>query len=84
MFKQIQAFCVVLLGFASPFAYSYVGPGAGLSAIGSILTFVGAILLLLIGFVWYPVKRLVKRLSMRSGAIDEVELTTDLNKESNE
>ena len=42
-------------------SHAYVGPGAGLSAIGSVLALIGAMLLLIVGFVWYPVKRLLKR-----------------------
>ncbi len=41
-------------------AQAYVGPGAGLSAIGSILAFLGALFLLIVGFLWYPIKRLLK------------------------
>jgi hypothetical protein len=40
---------------------AYVGPGVGLSAIGSVLTFIGAIFLLVAGFLWYPIKRLIKK-----------------------
>lgn len=42
-------------------ASAYVGPGAGLSAIGSMLALVGAIVLAIVGFIWYPVKRLMRR-----------------------
>ncbi|MCW8925682.1 MAG: hypothetical protein OQJ84_05440, partial [Xanthomonadales bacterium] len=41
--------------------HAYVGPGVGLSAIGSVLAFIGAVFLLIAGFLWYPVKRLLKR-----------------------
>jgi hypothetical protein len=41
-------------------AAAYIGPGAGLSAIGSLVALVGAFFLLLAGFVWYPVKRLLR------------------------
>jgi hypothetical protein len=41
-------------------SHAYVGPGLGLSAIGSILAFIGAIFLLIIGSLWYPIKRLLK------------------------
>ena len=53
---------VVLAGliFSSP-VLAYIGPGAGLSAIGSVLALVGAVLLMILGFVWYPVKRLLAR-----------------------
>jgi len=42
-------------------SHAYVGPGAGLSAIGSVLAFIGAIFLLIVGFLWYPIKRLIKK-----------------------
>ena len=48
---------VILLASASP-AFAYVGPGAGLSVIGAALAFVGAIFLAIVGFIWYPIKRL--------------------------
>jgi O-antigen ligase len=52
-------------------ALAYIGPGAGLSAIGTILALLGAVLLALFGFIWYPVKRLMaKRRSDSSAAKD--------------
>lgn len=42
-------------------AFAYIGPGAGLSAIGSFLALLAAIAVTIIGFVWYPVKRLLKK-----------------------
>ena len=41
-------------------ALAYIGPGAGLTAIGSVLAFFGVIILLIAGFVWYPVKRFIR------------------------
>jgi len=41
-------------------AFAYIGPGAGLSALGSLLSLVSAIGLAIVGFVWYPVKRLLR------------------------
>ena len=40
--------------------FAYVGPGAGLSAIGSLLALIGAAALIAVGFVWYPLKRLLR------------------------
>jgi hypothetical protein len=57
--NRLTAFFVVLL-ISFP-AQAYVGPGAGLSAIGVVLALVGAILMMIAGFVWYPVKKLLKR-----------------------
>lgn len=38
----------------------YVGPGAGLSAIGAFLALVVGVFVALFGFVWYPLKRLIR------------------------
>ncbi|MCI0558155.1 MAG: hypothetical protein MN733_06640 [Nitrososphaera sp.] len=42
-------------------ALAYVGPGAGLTVIGSILAFLGLIVLAIFGFLWYPIKRLITK-----------------------
>lgn len=42
-------------------AAAYVGPGAGLSALGSLLALIAAVLVAIAGFIWYPVKRLLRR-----------------------
>ena len=41
---------------------AYIGPGTGLSALGTLLAVIAAVLLAVIGFVWYPIKRLVTKL----------------------
>ena len=63
----------VLLATLPGAAFAYVGPGAGLSALGSILAFLGVIVLLIVGFVWYPVKRLLNRGATPDGAEASVE-----------
>ena len=52
-------------------ALAYIGPGAGISAIGTALALLGAVFLLLVGFVWYPVKRLLRRQSRRDRSVGE-------------
>jgi hypothetical protein len=52
---------VVLASGLAGTAQAYVGPGAGLTAIGSVLALFAAIGLAIVGFVWYPVKRMLKR-----------------------
>lgn len=62
-------FFYLLLAFPV-FAQAYIGPGTGLSAIGSVLAFVGVVLLFLLGFLWYPVKRLVNKVrEKKSGEV---------------
>jgi len=55
---RLAAFAVLLVSLP---AHAYVGPGAGLSAIGVVVALIGALFLMIAGFVWYPVKRLLKR-----------------------
>lgn len=50
----------LMLAIPTP-ALAYMGAGAGLSAIGSILSFLGVFALMLFGFVWYPIKRRFKK-----------------------
>ena len=42
-----------------------IGPGAGITAIGTAIALIGAILLAIVGFVWYPFKRLRAKLRER-------------------
>jgi ATP/ADP translocase len=51
-------------------AYAYIGPGAGITAFGSLLALFAAILLAIIGFVFYPIKNFLKRRHKTSNAID--------------
>ena len=43
-------------------AQAYVGPGIGLGAIGVFLGIVLSILLAVLGIIWYPFKRLIKKI----------------------
>lgn len=49
-------------------AYAYVGPGAGLTAIGTVVALFAAVLFAIVGFVWYPIKRLLGRRTSGAGA----------------
>jgi hypothetical protein len=40
---------------------AYVGPGAGLSALGSLLALLAAVVVAIFGFLWYPIKRLLRK-----------------------
>lgn len=62
----VGAMVLAGVGGAPTAAVAYVGPGAGLTAIGSALALVGGILLAVVGFVWYPVKRLRARLRRKA------------------
>ena len=61
MRKYFSAVLVLAASGLPGAAEAYIGPGAGLSAIGSLLALIGAVLLAIVGFVWYPVRRLLRR-----------------------
>ena len=46
-------------------AAAYVGPGAGLTVIGAALALVGSVVLAIVGFIWYPMKRIFRALAKR-------------------
>lgn len=58
---RINIFLLFVVFFGAP-AHAYIGPGAGVSAIGTLLAIVAAIILMVVGFVWYPLKRLLRKL----------------------
>ena len=43
-----------------PISHAYIGPGAGLGAIAVTIALLIGVLLLLLGIVWFPLKRFLK------------------------
>ena len=64
----LVAFAAMLcLGLPSE-VFAYVGPGAGLTVIGAALAFIVTVVLAFAGFIWYPIKCLLKARSRKVGA----------------
>ena len=60
--KQLVLVLAALVTLAGPnLAHAYIGPGAGLSAIGSLLALIAAVFVAIFGFLWYPIKSWRKR-----------------------
>ena len=59
----ITALILGMLLFQTEYLYAYVGPGTGMTAIGTFIAFVLGLLVAILGFIWYPVKRLLKKKS---------------------
>lgn len=53
--------------------FAYVGPGLGLGAIGAFFGTLLAVLLALIGIIWYPVKRMIKKYKADKNSKEERE-----------
>jgi hypothetical protein len=62
--RELLVGVVVLLYLAVPNpASAYTGPGAGLTVIGAAIALVASIVLGIFGFLWYPIKRLIRNRS---------------------
>lgn len=57
---------LLLAGLTAQPALAYVGPGSGLGAVGVVLGLIGTIVLTLLSFVWYPVKRLSRKIRRKT------------------
>ncbi len=59
--KKLQVILVamVFLGLSCP-AFAYVGPGLAGGVAVAILGLVAALLMLVVGVIWYPIKKLFK------------------------
>ncbi|MEO6091678.1 MAG: hypothetical protein ABIT04_08335 [Novosphingobium sp.] len=55
---------VLLLMFAASAepALAYMGPGSGLAFLGSLFALLAAVAAGILGFIWYPIKRLIRAL----------------------
>ena len=62
MSKLLTATLSILLACYAPATFGYVGPGLGVGALAAIFGVFAGIVMLLIGSVWYPLKRLFGRL----------------------
>lgn len=56
---------IALLLATSQGVEAYVGPGAGIAAIGTVIALIGGILLAIVAFLWYPIKRLLAKIKQK-------------------
>ena len=72
----------VIASYSSPLL-AYVGPGTGLTVIGTLIAVAAAIFLAIAGFVWFPVKRLLgKRKNKNSKNAENKEERNESEKDS--
>lgn len=63
-----SAALALLLGvaaIATP-AHAYIGPGMATGAIATVLGVLAGLVMLVVGAVWYPIKRLIQRFKRKS------------------
>jgi len=56
---------IVLLIIAPNSAIAYIGPGAGITALGTVIAFIFSIFLAIVAFLWYPIKRLLSKIKKK-------------------
>lgn len=57
---------IIIIVLYSPYAYAYIGPGMGVGVIIAALGVFGAILLGIFGILYYPIKRLIKKIKNKN------------------
>jgi hypothetical protein len=67
------AFFLIALLFAPTVALAYGGPGSVISGIGAFLAAVAALLASLLGFIWFPLKRLYRSMKGKDSSREEAE-----------
>ena len=61
MWRVIISSLVSIFGLI-PSANAYIGPGLGLGTVGILIGILGSIILALIAVLWYPFKRILKKI----------------------
>ncbi|WP_201153376.1 hypothetical protein [Rhodothalassium salexigens] len=63
---------ILVLVITEP-AAAYVGPGAGLTVLGGILAVVASLFLAIMGFVWYPIRRVLRNRKKKAESVESLE-----------
>ena len=59
---RVSSLAVILVATCLPqFAHAYLGPGGALSTIGAALALIASVFVAILGFLWFPVKRLLAK-----------------------
>jgi nitrate reductase gamma subunit len=61
MLKFFGGFSTLLLALTPIQAQAYIGPGMGLGAAAIVLGFFAAFILLLVGLIWLPIRRILRQ-----------------------
>lgn len=60
--RSVVSVCIAFFLTYPPLALAYIGPGLGAGAIAVVLGLVVGFLMLVVGVIWYPLKRLFRRI----------------------
>ena len=74
---MLRIIAILLLAFLAGPAQAYVGPGAGISVLGSLLGILATILVAIGAIVFWPVRKLLKRRKAATAASQVAESSTE-------
>jgi membrane protein implicated in regulation of membrane protease activity len=77
MTKILISVLMVLLLLAPSGAPAYIGPGAGISVLGSLLGILATFFVAIGAIIFWPLRKFMKRRKTRRQAMDSVEATQD-------
>ena len=69
--------CFLILIAVTPVASAYIGPGSGISVVGSLLGLLATILLAFGAIILWPYRRLLKKRALKKAAENDNEQTAD-------
>ena len=58
---MLKTIVILMLLVVSPAAMAYIGPGAGISVLGSLLGILGTIVVAIGAIIFWPVRKFLKR-----------------------
>lgn len=61
--KHVSVFLFICIFLCAPVASAYIGPGLASGTVTAVLGILAGILMLIVGVVWYPIKRLYRKFS---------------------
>lgn len=73
---MLKIITILLLSLAASPLYAYVGPGAGISVLGSLLGILATILVAMGAIIFWPVRKLMKRRKAAAKAADPAAVDT--------
>lgn len=66
---KYSAFITAMLIFFPQNVMAYVGPGAGLSAIGAFFALIFCVIVAAFGLIWYPLKKFFRKPKQKSNPV---------------
>ena len=58
--SKLAHISLALIALAPLTAQAYIGPGMGAGVVATVLGILAGVLMLIVGIVWYPIKKLYK------------------------